>query len=154
MTWEKLPITKIEEVIGYEFKDKDLLKQAFTTVRYWYNKTTYNHDLLPYVGNGIIIDEVFDLVKVNELTQEKAVLIKNCMSQFWLSLIKKLHFDEYLIYAPNEKLTNYQLVAEIISIFPLLVCAVYFDENKEVTNNVKKVIQKLLGTIIWKDKTC
>ncbi|MBP5783593.1 hypothetical protein J6W32_03260 [bacterium] len=59
-----------------------MLKQAFTTVRYWYNKTTYNHDLLPYVGNAIIIDEVFDLVKVNELTQEKAVLIKNCMSQF------------------------------------------------------------------------
>ena len=154
MTWEELPITKIQEVIGYEFKDKDLLKQAFTTVRYWYEKTTYNHDLLPYVGNGLIIDEVFDLVKVNELTQEKAVLIKNFMSQFWLNLIKKLHFDEYLIYAPDEKLTNYQLVAEIISIFPLLVCAVYFDENKEVTNNVKKVIQKLLGTIIWKDKTC
>ena len=144
MTWEELPITEIEQVIGYEFKNKDLLRQAFTTLRYWYNKTSYDHDLLPYIGNAIIMDEIDNLVKENKLSTEKAAFIKNYHYQIWFDLMDGLKFINYLIYAADEKLTNYQLFAEVVSIFPLIVCAVYFDENYQVTNNVKKVIHNIL----------
>ena len=144
MTWEELPITKIEQVIGYQFKNKNLLRQAFATVRYWYEKTSYNHDLLPYIGNAIIMDEIDNLVKENKLSIEKAAFIKSYHYQVWLDLMDCLEFINYLIYAADERLTNYQLFDEVASIFPLIVCAVYFDENYQVTNNVKNVIDNIL----------
>ena len=152
MTWEELPITEIEKVIGYEFKNKDLLRQAFTTLRYWYNKTTYDHDLLPYIGNAIIMDEIDNLVQENKLAKEKAAFIKQEKATTWLNIMQDTKLFTYLIYAPNEHLIDYQRNAEIITLLPLIVCAVYFDENYQVTNNVKNVVDKLLKhEFNWKD---
>ena len=144
MTWEELPINKIEAIIGYCFKNKDLLRQAFTTTRYWYSKTSYNHDLLPYIGKAIVDDEINNLVKEKELTSNKANFIKNESNIIYINLMNEVNFASYLVYAPGENLNEYQKQMEIANLFPLIVCAVYFDEQCQVTTEVKNVIQNIL----------
>ena len=144
MTWEELPIIKIQQIIGYEFKNKDLLRQAFTTVRYWYSKTTYNHDLLPYVGKAIIFDVIDELVKARKLTSEKATFIKDEYDTVCFNLMQQTNLISYLIYAPNEDVNEYQKAQDINDLFSLIVCAVYFENKNQLTDNVKKVVTNIL----------
>ena len=147
MEWDELPIATIEKAIGYSFLDKNLLKQAFTTVRYWYMKTGYDHDLPNYIGNTIIMDEVDALVKEGKLTNEQANEIKTKFYAKWHQLMVDLEFNTYQIKVlpdPDDK-NEQQAYFDVANIFPLIICAVYFDQKKQCTDEVKHAIDTILG---------
>lgn len=147
MEWDELPIANIEKTIGYSFLDKDLLKQAFTTVWYWYKKTGYDHNLPNYIGNAIIMDEVDALVKEGKLTNEQANEIKTKFYAKWHQLMVDLEFDTYqikLFPSPDDE-NERQEYFDVANIFPLLICAVYFDQKKQCTDEVKHVVDTILG---------
>ena len=58
--------------------------------------------------------------------------------------MNEVNFASYLVYAPGENLNEYQKQMELANLFPLIVCAVYFDEQCQVTTEVKNVIRNIL----------
>ena len=47
-------ISKIEEIIGYEFKDKELLRQCFTHASYANMHNEKDNEILEFFGDAII----------------------------------------------------------------------------------------------------
>ena len=147
MKWNELPIATIENAIGYNFLNKDLLKQAFTTVRYWYKKTGYKHDLPNYIGNAIIFDEIDNLVKTGQLTKQSQIDFYQKFYAKWHELMVDLGFDQYqikLFTDPDQENENQQYF-DVANIFPLLICTIYFDQKRKCTNEVKHTVDKILG---------
>lgn len=146
MEWDDLPIAQIEEAIGYDFLDKNLLKQAFTTVHYWYNKTGYDHNLPNYIGNAIIFDEINSLVKEKKLTQQQADTLKKQFYAAWHELMLELGFNEYQIKLATDldETNESQQYFDVANIFPLIICAIYFDQRKQCNNFVKHAVDMIL----------
>ena len=147
MEWDELPIATIEDAIGYSFLDKDLLKQAFTTVRYWHKKTGYEQDLPNYIGNAIIFDEIDNLVKIGQLTKQSQIDFHQKFYAKWHELMVGLGFDQYQIKLfpdPDQENENQQYF-DVANIFPLLICAIYFDQKRKCTDEVKHAVDKILG---------
>ena len=147
MEWNELPIATIENAIGYSFLDKDLLKQAFSTVSYWYKKTGYEQDLPNYIGNAIILDEVDNLVKEGKLSKQAGKDIHKKFYAKWYELMMDLEFNTYQIKLfpdPDAQHPNQQYF-DIANIFPLIICAIYVDQKRKCTDEVKHTVDKILG---------
>lgn len=144
MTWEELPIAKIEQVIGYEFKNKDLLRQAFTSTWYWYDKTGHDHNLPYFIGNAIIKAQLKYLHYHKQLTDEEFNEINKLYYVAWHDVIEKLGFNDYIIKSSKDGINPRQDYYDLGNIFPLLVCAVYFDQNQVRTNKVNEIVTKII----------
>ncbi|MBP5783597.1 hypothetical protein J6W32_03280 [bacterium] len=58
--------------------------------------------------------------------------------------MQQTNLISYLIYAPNEDVNEYQKAQDINDLFSLIVCAVYFENKNQLTDNVKKVVTNIL----------
>ena len=54
-----LNIEQAEIEIGYTFKNKDLLKNAFTHTSYAYEKNVSSNEKLEFLGDSIIIIQIY-----------------------------------------------------------------------------------------------
>ncbi len=142
----------IEKKISYTFKNKKLLKEAFTHASYAYLKNLkYNNERLEFLGDsvlGLIIGEYlfqnFPEHPEGVLTNAKAYMVH------WetLSTIADfLEIPDFLLVADSDKqIRNNPKIKE--NLFEALVGAIYLDSNLETVRNWVLDIYEKTGFLV------
>lgn len=132
---------ELERKIGYTFKDKDLLRQAFTHISYAKEKGTSHYETLEFLGdvllNFLIVDilvEEFPEKREGSLATLKAYLISE---EFFYDLAKDLGLPDYILISRGKK--NASIVSDV---FEALWAAVYIDSGRDC-NLVRDIFSKL-----------
>ena len=128
-------VTDCEEAIGYEFKDKNLLRQCFTHPSYSNeNKSSKSNERLEFLGDSIlgfvVSDYLFAKIKDNEgvLTSKKQ---KYVSGKILASETKKLALNKFLLLgAGNGADQNKDSVCE--NLFESVIAGLYLDGGLEV----------------------
>lgn len=130
-------VEKIEEKINYKFKNKELLKTAFTHSSLANEKRTASNERLEFLGDSVlslvITDRIYHHFKLSEgdLSKIRASLV----SEDSLSLImEELGMDEQLLCgaAFNGKKPTKAMVADS---FEAMVAAIYLDGGEGAAKN-------------------
>ena len=129
------PLTLLEERIGYEFQDKNLLKEAITHSSFanQFKDAEYN-ERLEFLGDAVlqlcITEHLFNNFKnksEGELTKIRSLIV--CENSLY-EIAKKLHLGEYIRMSKGEELTGGR---ERISIqadaVEAVIAAVYLDKG-------------------------
>lgn len=140
-------ITEVQEKIGYEFKDPEILRRAFTHPSYLkgdYDEKDY--DRYEFLGDSVlgfvVADYVFKRKFKNEgqMTEEK----KNIVSSKPLSLATKtLGVDKYMLKSDKVEMTDSMRE----NLFEAIIGAIYLDGGLE---EAKKFIIKNLIDVFYK----
>ena len=139
---------KLEKIIDYKFKNKDLLRNAFTHKTYAFEAKEpleYN-ERLEFLGDsilGFIVAE--QLYKSNkyfsegELTRRKSILVNN---SFLADKAAKLRLGEFLMLGRGESMMQGDKnPTNLANMLEALIGAVYLDSDLK---NVRKFILKNL----------
>lgn len=155
---KKEAICKIEETIGYEFKDKRLLSQAFTRSSYHYeHPEDQDNEVMEFIG-----DSVLSLIVVNYLceryTDKDGSGLYTTLEEGDFSAIKsffvnknflakkaaKLNLQYYLRMSIGDEKQGVENGLSVLEdLFESIVGAVYLDTNKNL-NKTSKVILPIL----------
>ena len=123
-----LPILEIEKKLGYTFKDKSLLQEAFTHVTYSNRHNVKHNDRLEYLGDAVLqlVVTVWqydrqDNATAGKMTSERQKLVcQNALD----SAVDGLDVWQYLLYEGSE----YNLQGKPkSSLFEAIVAAIYLD---------------------------
>ena len=150
-TMKKENYDLLEKKINYDFKNKDLLKNALTHKTYAFEAETpleYN-ERLKYLGDSILNFIVTEqLYKGNryfsegELTRRRAILVNN---DFLARKAKELNIGVFLSLGKGEKKQNgYSNPTNLANALEALIGAVYLDAG------LRKA-KKMVITNIFKD---
>jgi len=142
-------ISEIEKKIGIEFKNKNLLLQAFCHRSYLNEHPEWklgNNERLEFLGDAVIeilVTEYlfFKFPEAEEgfLTNLRAALV-NFQNLFLVA--ERLNLDKYLLLSKGERKDNKKSKESILAdAFEALVGAIYLDQGKEIT---KKFLEKFL----------
>ena len=132
---------KIEEILGYQFKNKNLLKQAFTRSSYSQENGGLDNEILEFIGDKVIDYCIVHLFAMNYgrlikdgykssknegyLTELKASLVD---SKSLASAVDELKLDRYLIVGSNDKQNNVKQVKSVKEdLFEAIIGAVALD---------------------------
>ena len=154
----RLPIAELEEKIGYEFKDKNLLKQAFVHSSYGRMKGIQDNERMEYLGDSVlqlVVTEwqyLRDGSDEGKMTSDRQKLV--CEDTL-LAEVHELGLEKYLLY--SGKLSQNVGKKAVSSLFETLVAAIYLDGGYESvkafilermsdrdTTNYKGVLQEFL----------
>ena len=152
----RLPIAELEEKIGYEFKDKNLLKQAFVHSSYGGMKGIQDNERMEYLGDSVlqlVVTEwqyLRDGSDEGKMTSDRQKLV--CEDTL-LAEVHELGLEKYLLY--SGKLSQNVGKKAVSSLFETLVAAIYLDGGYEAvkgfilermsdrdTTNYKGVLQE------------
>lgn len=137
-------IPSCEEIIGYSFKDKMLLRQCFTHASYAHEHKTQDNEMLEFFGDAIIEFVVTEhLYKKQygdegELTKFRAEIVAK---DPLLKSIYKLGLDKFLIMGEGQKKTFRKDDKMFSSLYEALVAGIYLDGGLV---QAKKFITKTL----------
>ena len=98
----RLPIAELEEKIGYEFKDKNLLKQAFVHSSYGRMKGIQDNERMEYLGDSVlqlVVTEwqyLRDGSDEGKMTSDRQKLV--CEDTL-LAEVHELGLEKYLLYS-------------------------------------------------------
>ena len=154
----RLPIEELEEKIGYEFKDKKLLRQAFVHSSYGRMKGLEDNERMEYLGDAVLQMVVTEWQYLRDgsdegkMTSDRQKLV--CEDTL-LAEVHELGLEKYLLY--SGKLSQNVGKKAVSSLFETLVAAIYLDGGYEAvksfilermsdrdTTNYKGVLQELL----------
>lgn len=134
-------LTEVEKIIGYSFKDKELLRQCFTHASYHNdNKKKKDNERLEFLGDSVLGFVVADYLYKNKHNDEGAMTEykQSIVSKKPLALaIDKLSLHTYLL--KNETLKVTDSLKE--NLFEAIVAGIYLDGGLE---EAKKFIMKNL----------
>ena len=123
-------IDAVEEKIGYTFKDKMLLRQAFTHSSYAYEHNQPNNELLEFFGDSIleflVTEYLYKKVRGDEglLTKFRAEMVsKEPLNQ----AMQMLDLSKYILLGNGQKKNLDKDDKLFSSVFEALVCAMYID---------------------------
>lgn len=126
------PILEIEEKIGYTFKDKSLLQQAFVHSSYGKGKNIPDNERMEYLGDSVlqlIVTEwqyFRDDSNEGKMTKSRQKLV---CEETLLAEVKELGLEKHLLYYGKQ---NVNVGSKAISsIFETLVAAIYLDGGYE-----------------------
>ena len=154
----RLPIEELEEKIGYEFKDKKLLRQAFVHSSYGRMKGLEDNERMEYLGDAVLQMVVTEWQYLRDGSDEGKMTAdrqKLVCEDTLLAEVHELGLEKYLLYAG--KLSQNVGKKAVSSLFETLVAAIYLDGGYEAvkgfilermsdrdTTNYKGVLQELL----------
>ena len=99
-----------EKSIGYEFKDKNLLRTALTHTSYAYENKVKSYERLEYLGDSILefisskyLFENFQNLSEGEMTKVRAYAV--CEDSLYKIAVKH-NFSDFLYLGKSEKATN------------------------------------------------
>ncbi len=132
----KLDFERLEGIIDYKFKDKSLLRNAFTHKTYAFearNPVEYN-DRLEFLGDSILGFVVTEqLYKANkyfsegELTRRRSTLVNN---SFLAEKAEELGLGGFLLLGKGEsKLEGDKNPTNLANVLEALIGAVYLDSD-------------------------
>lgn len=127
-------IKGIEEKIGYEFKDKNLLVKAFTHSSYAYENGVADNELMEFFGDSIleffVTEWLYHSEKGDEgdLTRSRAEMVAKTPLTEALSL---LGLEDYILLGNGQKKSLCKDEKFYSSVFEALICAIYLDGGIE-----------------------
>ena len=149
--------SKIEKIIGIDFKNKNSLIQAFVHRSYINENPNFNlahNERLEYLGDAVLELIVSEYLYKNypnpegDLTNWRASLVN---SKMLADIAKELEFDHFLFLSRGESKDNNSKARNSIlaNTFEAVVGAIYLDHGFAKTRNfVKKVLLGRLPEII------
>lgn len=143
-------ISGVEQKIGYVFKDKMLLRKAFTHASYAHEHNQEDNELLEFFGDSImeyvVTEYLFNHAKGDEgdLTQKRAQIVsKNPL----IDAVFNLGIADYMLMGNGQRKTAREDDKMFSSIYEALVAAIYLDggltpTKKFIKNTIIKDYEK------------
>jgi ribonuclease-3 len=136
-------VALLEESLGYQFKNKELIVEALTHKSY---KKNYNNERLEFLGDAVlnlIVGEYlfnkFPEFNEGELSKVRAGLVNE---QGFNKLANIINLGQRIYLSPAEERNNGRNKASILSdAFEAIVGAMYLESD---LNQIKKIVYKLL----------
>lgn len=150
---------QLEKKLGIEFKNKDLLVQAFTHRSFLNENPNFyldHNERLEFLGDAVlelvITEEIYRKYpkkEEGELTNWRAALVNSRILSF---VSKSLGFNDYLLLSKGEEREKGKARDYILAnVFEALIGALYLDQGYKVCQNfIKKNILVKLPEIIRK----
>lgn len=155
---KKEAIATIEQTIGYQFKDKQLISQAFTRSSYHYeHPEEQSNEVMEFVGDSVLSLLVVDNL-LDRYTDKDGSGLYSCLDEgdfssirsfmvnksFLAKKMKKLGLHHFLrMSIGDEKQGVDNSISVLEDLFESIVGAVYLDVGRNL-NKTKKVIIPLL----------
>lgn len=144
---ERFNIEKLEETLGYTFKNKSLLVQALTHVSYAKEHGGSHYEVLEFLGDAIVNFIIVDILVRNfprkresSLAPLKAFLISE---EFFSELAKDIGLPNYIRLSKKENIKGTRSNTSIISdVFEAVWASIYIDSERDA-NLVKEVFTNL-----------
>ncbi len=128
MREKDFPISTIEEKIGYVFKDKTLLKEAFTHSSYANAYGGRDNERMEYLGDAVLQLAVTEWQYARHEKAEEGVLTRErqrlVCEEALLEAVKALQLESYLLYFGGRANIGKKTVS---SLFETVVAAIYLD---------------------------
>ena len=156
-----MDLSRLEQSIGYEFRDKQLLQTALTHTSYAYENNVQSYEKLEFLGDSILefvsseyIYENYPNLKEGEMTKVRAMVV--CEES--LAKVAKLHnFSDFLNLGRSEKLSGGNARTAILEdTVEAMIAAIYKDGGMEnakkfIINNLKDAIDYATHHVGLKD---
>lgn len=152
---------KLEENIGYTFKNKELLKKALTHTSYAYEHNLESNEKLEFLGDAILEFTVseylynkYKKLKEGEMTKVRASVV--CEKSLH-KIALKYHFDELLYLGKSEKLSGgSHKPAMLADSVEAVIAAIFMDAGLEkakqfILENLKEAIEQASKSVGQKD---
>ena len=120
----------VEEILGYEFKDKLLLRKCFTHSSYANEHGEKDNELLEFFGDSIIQLVVTEYLYKNakgdegKLTEKRKDMVSK---QPLLDSVKKLGLDNFLLLGEGQRKTHGGEEKLYSSVYEAVVAGIYLD---------------------------
>lgn len=156
-----MELCKLEENIGYKFKDKQILKKALTHTSYAYENNLESNEKLEFLGDSILefisseyIYSKYPNLKEGEMTKVRATVV--CGEN--LCKVARMHnFSDFLFLGKSEQQTGGKNRAAILEdSVEAVIAAIYIDGGIEkvkkfIIENLSKEIEKATKNVGIKD---
>ena len=152
---------ELEENIGYEFRDKTLLKKALTHTSYAYEHHVESNEKLEFLGDSILefvssiyLFENYKNLKEGEMTKVRATVV--CEKSLY-KVAKKHNFNNFLYLGKSEIVLNGgNRPAILADSVEAVIAAIYLDggmneAQKFIINNLKEEIKIASQNVGQKD---
>lgn len=143
-------LEKLEEKIGYVFKDKNLLKNALTHTSYAYEYNVKSYERLEYLGDSILefISSEWLFKNYNNLTEGEMTKVRAatvCENSLF-EIANKHNFSDFLFLGKSEKSNHNIKKAILADSVEAVIAAIYLDSNIDeakrfIINNLKEMIE-------------
>ena len=156
-----MELEKLEQEIGYKFKNISLLKTALTHTSYAYEKKVESNEKLEYLGDSILefisseyIYENYSKLKEGEMTKVRASVV---CEQSLHEVAKAHNFSDFLRLGKSERLSREQVRPAIMAdSVEAVIAAIYLDGGIEpvkkfIIENLKDSIETSTKNIGQKD---
>ena len=156
-----MELRKLENEIGYEFKNKDLLKKALTHTSYAYEHHIESNEKLEYLGDSILefisskyLYNHYQQLKEGEMTKVRATVV--CEDSLY-QIAKKHNFSDFLYLGRSEKMNHGKLSKAILAdSVEAVIAAMYLDSGIEqvekfIIQNLEEPIKKASQEVGNKD---
>ena len=145
-----MDLQKFENEIGYEFKNKELLKTALTHTSYAYENNVESNEKLEFLGDSILeflsskyLFHNYKNLKEGEMTKVRATVV--CEESLYKIALKH-NFSDFLYLGKSENSNQANLSKAILAdSVEAVIAAMYLDSNLE--NAEKFIIENLEESI-------
>ena len=132
MSAERFPFVEIEKKIGYTFRDKKLLLEAFTHSTYANKHGGKDNERLEYLGDTVLQLVVTEWQFLNRVDAQEGALTKERQTlvceETLFEAVERLNVKQYLLVEGRAENIGRKTVS---SIFETLTAAVYLDGGYE-----------------------
>ena len=151
---------KLEENIGYKFKDQNLLKTALTHTSYAYEHNVESNEKLEFLGDSILefissiyLFKNYKNLKEGEMTKVRATVV--CEKSLY-KIAKKHNFSDFLYLGKSEILSGGDRPAILADSVEAVIAAIYLDGGLEqakqfIISNLKEEIEIASKNVGQKD---
>ena len=154
-------LAKLEKSIGYEFKNKELLKTALTHTSYAYENNVASNEKFEFLGDSILefvsskyLFNNYKNLKEGEMTKVRATVV--CEESLHKVALKH-NFSDFLYLGKSESSNKANLSKAILAdSVEALIAAIYLDSNldnaeKFIVNNLEDPIKLASKNVGIKD---
>ena len=152
---------ELEKKLNIEFKNKELLKTAFTHTSYAYEHNVESNEKLEFLGDSILefitsnyLYQNYKNLKEGEMTKIRAQVV--CEDSL-VCIAQKYNFSDFLLLGKSEKAFNeskgHSILADAVE---ALIATIYLDSGLEtvenfILTNLKDEIEKASKNVGMKD---
>lgn len=147
-------IEDLEKNIGYEFKNKNLLKTALTHTSYAYENKVQSNERLEYLGDSILefisskyLFENFNNLSEGEMTKVRAYAV--CEDSLY-QIAMKHNFSDFLYLGKSEKMSHSIKKALIADSVEAVIAAIYLDGG--IDSAEKFILENIIPQIEYASK--
>jgi ribonuclease III len=140
---EDKKLQEIQQIIGYHFKNQNLLIQALTTPGFAHEKGLPDYEILETLGDAVL-KLIFILKKYKEGVRDPGELTKVKISLESDKTLKKIAQEYFLLHnfiytSKNQKVKGTKILADV---FEAICGAIYLDSKNSLEMVERKIVDK------------